>query len=106
MYKICVVGDRDSVIGFMSIGFSVYEAENAESAGEIINSLARDDEVAIIFVVEAFAEALEDLIAKFKDRPLPAIVPIPGKDGSTGYGMNAIKRAGERAIGADILFKN
>ena len=39
------------------------------------------------------------------DRPLPAIVTLPGRAGSTGYGMAALKTAVERAVGADILFK-
>lgn len=105
MYKICIIGDRDSVIGFMALGFSVHEAEDAESAGEILTALAKNEENAIIFIVENYAMKLEDKIAKYKDSPMPAIVPIPGKSGSLGYGMANIKSAVERAVGTDILFK-
>ncbi len=106
MYKICIIGDRDSVIGFMALGFSVHEAENAAVAGEKLTALAKDPENAIIFIVENYARQLEDKIAKYKDSPMPAIIPIPGKGGSTGYGMENIRRAAERAVGSDILFKD
>ena len=105
MYKICIIGERDSVIGFMALGFSVHEAVDAQSAGEILKSLAQDSENAIIFIVENYAEELSELIAKYKDFPMPAIIPIPGKNGSTGFGMASIKSAVERAVGTDILFK-
>lgn len=105
MYKICIIGDRESVIGFMAIGFSVHEADDAESARMILRELAADSENAIIYIIEDYAEAIADEIAKYKDMPLPAIIPIPGKSGSTGYGMANIKSAVERAVGTDILFK-
>jgi V/A-type H+-transporting ATPase subunit F len=38
--------------------------------------------------------------------PLPAITVIPSSKGSRGYGMANIKSAVERAVGADILFKD
>ena len=104
MSKICIIGDRDSVIGFMAVGFSVYEAYSSRAAGDILKTLAKDEENAIIFIVENYAKEIEDIISKYKDKPTPAIIPIPSKDGATGYGMESIKRASERALGANILF--
>ena len=46
---------------------------------------------------------MEEDVAKYKDQPMPAIIAIPGRAGSTGYGMASIKTAVERAVGADIL---
>ena len=106
MYKIGIIGERDSVLGFMALGFSVHEAENAETAEEVLRSLVKSGEYAVIFLVEHYAEALSEEIAKYKDLPLPAITVIPGSAGSRGYGMAAIKNAVERAVGADILFKD
>ena len=106
MYKICIIGERDSVIGFMALGFSVHEAQDVDCAREVLLKLCEDSESAIIFIVENYAEALAEEIAKYKDAPMPAIIPIPGKGGSTGYGMANIKSAVERAVGTDILFKD
>jgi len=105
MYKIGVLGDRDSVLGFMALGFSVHEAENAEQATQILHTLAKSDEYAIIFITEQYAMKIQEEIAKYKDDPLPAIICIPNQNGTTGYGMATIKNAVERAVGADILFK-
>ncbi len=105
MYKIGIIGDRESVQGFMAIGFSVHEAPDAESASHLLHALAKDESYAIIFMVEDYAKLLGEDIARYKDLPLPAVISIPGSRGSDGSGMAAIKSAVERAVGADILFK-
>ncbi len=105
MYKIAIIGDRDSVLGFMALGFATYEAENTESASEILHTIARDESYAVIFIVEDLARNMVADMARYKDLPLPAIVSIPGRAGSDGFGMNNIKSAVERAVGADIIFK-
>ena len=105
MYKIGIIGERDSVMGFMAIGFAVYEAPDPETAAKILHRIAKDDEYAIIFIVENYAKHLADDIARYKDVPLPAVISIPGRAGSDGSGMAAIKSAVERAVGADILIK-
>ena len=90
MYKIGIIGERDSVLGFMALGFSVHEAERAEVAEQVLHTLVKSGEYAVIFLVEHYAEALSEEIAKYKDLPLPAITVIPGSSGSRGYGMAAI----------------
>ncbi len=105
MYKIGIIGERDSVLGFMAIGFAVHEAADSNAAREILHRLAKDGSYAIIFIVENYARDLEEDMARYKDSPLPAVITIPGRAGSSGYGMAAIKSAVERAVGADILFK-
>ena len=105
MYKIAIIGDRESVLGFMALGFSVFEAETAAAAAETLHRVAATGEYAVIFLVENYAAQLEADMARYKDAPLPAVTVIPGKSGTTGYGMAAVKSAVERAVGADILFK-
>ena len=106
MYKIGIIGERESVQGFMALGFSVFEAADAETARAALHKAAKSGEYAAIFLLENLAPALEEDIARYKDAPLPAITVIPGRTGGTGYGMAAIRAAAERAIGADILFKD
>ena len=105
MYKIGIIGERDSVLGFMALGFSVHEAADVGEAEKKLRELVKSGEYAVIFLVENYARALEEEMAKYKDMPLPAITVIPGGSGSIGYGMASIKSAVERAVGADILFK-
>lgn len=104
MYKIGMIGDKDSVIGFMAVGFTVSEAETPLEGAQALRRMAGEG-YAIIFVTESLAVEMEDEIARFKNSPLPAIIVLPGKEGSTGYGMNNVRRSVERAVGADILFK-
>ena len=105
MYKIAIIGDRDSVLGFMALGFATFEANGEAEAARILHTVAKNESYAVIFIVEDLAEKLTDDMAKYKDMPLPAIVSIPGRAGSSGFGMNSIKSAVERAVGADIIFK-
>ena len=101
-YKIAALGDRDSVLGFRALGLDVYPAENSEEAKGILHRLAKDN-YAIIYLTEGFARDMTAEIARYKDSVTPAVILIPGKEGSLGIGMNAVKTAVERAVGADIL---
>ena len=67
MYKIGIIGERDSVLGYMAIGFAVHEAADAAAAGRILRRLAEDDSYAIIFIVENYAAELEAEIAAYRD---------------------------------------
>ena len=102
MYKIAVLGDKDSVLGFRALGLDVFPAENAEQARPILHRLAKEG-YAIIYLTEQLAAGLGAEMARYKDELTPAIILIPGKEGSLGIGMENIKTAVERAVGADIL---
>ena len=49
MYKIAVLGDRDSVLGFKALGLDVVFVEDADTAREALHRLARED-YAIIYI--------------------------------------------------------
>lgn len=101
-YRIAVIGDWESVMGFRALGLDAYPASSPEEAREIIHKLAKED-CAVIYLTEQLAVKLEDVIARYKDALRPAIILIPGKEGSLGIGMANVKTAVERAVGADIL---
>ncbi len=105
MYKIGIIGPRDSVMGYMSLGFRVADVASLEEAAEQLHAMVKSGEYAVIFLTEDYARRLEEETERYKDLPLPAIVSVPGQEGSTGYGMNSIRHAVERAVGADILFR-
>lgn len=100
--KIAVIGDRESILGYRTLGFDARPAENAEEAAKVLIETAKED-YAVIYITEQLASLIPEEIAKFKDSPLPAIILIPGKEGSLGLGMKGVKAAVERAVGADIL---
>ena len=100
--KIAVIGDRGSVQGFKAVGFDVFEAEKDASIAELVNDLAKS-EYGIIFVTEELIAVNMDVVEKYKDDMLPAIIPLPGRNGSLGIGMANIHKNVERAVGADIF---
>lgn len=103
-YKIGVIGDSESVLGFMAVGFTVVTLETAEEAAKALKRMA-DENFAILFITERLAREIPDAISAYKNAPLPAVITIPGKEGREGYGLANIKKSVERAVGADILFK-
>ena len=103
MYKIGVIGDRESVLGFQAVGLDVFPAGDAEEAKKTLKRLAKED-FAIIYITEQFYQYMMKEDEEYTDSRLPAVIPIPGKDGSLGIGMTSVKKSVERAVGADILF--
>lgn len=101
MYKIAVLGDRDSVLGFKALGLDVVFAENTEEARHTLHRLAKGS-YAVIYVTEQLAAGMSADIARYKDQVAPAVILIPGKSGSLGLGQTALQSAIERAVGADI----
>lgn len=102
MYKNAVLGDAQSVQGFAALGLQVCPAENAEQARPILHRLAKED-TAIIYVTEQLAAGLTAELDRYRKAVTPAIILIPGKEGSLGLGMQQVKTTVERAVGADII---
>ena len=101
-YRIAVLGDKDSVLGFKALGLSTYPVDSADDARTTLHRIAKEN-FAVIYVTETLAVELEQDINRYKDNLTPAIILIPGKEGSLGIGAANIKKAVERAVGADIL---
>lgn len=101
-YRIAVMGDKDSVLGFKALGLTTYAVEGVDEARVTLHRIAKED-FAVIYLTETLAAGMEADIARYKDELTPAIILIPGKEGSLGIGMSNIKKAVERAVGADIL---
>ena len=102
MYKIAVMGDRDSVMGFKVLGLDVFPVTDPEEGRRTLHRLAREP-YAIIYITEQLASRITEEIARYKDQLTPAVILIPGKEGSLGIGMSKVSESVERAIGANIL---
>ena len=102
MKKIGIIGDKDSVLCFKAAGVVTFITEDEKEAEAIIKK-ASNDGFAVIFITEHIMSLIPETVEKFKEDPNLAIIPLPGKNGSTGLGMAAIKSSVEKAVGADIL---
>jgi V/A-type H+-transporting ATPase subunit F len=105
MYKIAVLGDRDSIYGFAALGLDTYPVSDTEEAAKLLKKLA-EGKYAVIYITEALQAQLESEIDKYLADLVPAIIPIPGVSGNTGKGMRNVKKSVERAVGSDIIFNN
>lgn len=102
MYRIGVIGTRESVMCFMASGFEIFIADTPERALEGLKKMIGED-CAVIFITEEYAAALSEQTERYKDDPVPAIITIPGASGGTGYGMETLRKACERAVGMNLL---
>ena len=100
--KIGVIGDKDSVLGFLAAGFHTFVTEDPKEAAHILEN-AVENGFAVLYITEDLLREIPESYEKFKTEPMLAIIPIQSKTGSLGIGMALIKRSVERAVGADIL---
>lgn len=103
-YKIAVLGDKDSILGFKTLGVDTFPVTGPEEALNVLKRLAAE-KCGVIFITEALARDLGEALAELGRRFLPAVVLIPDSKGTLGLGMQIIKQNVEKAIGADILFR-
>ncbi len=105
MYKIAVLGNRDSIYGLAALGLDTFPTDSLdlEEVARLFRRLAEGD-YGVIYVTEALQAVLSIEIAKYHDKKLPAVIPIPGVSGNTGAGVAGLKKMVEQAVGSDIIF--
>jgi len=104
MFKIAVMGEKDAIIGFSALGLDIFPVSSDEQARSVLAELTgQSSNYAIIYLTESCAQNLTAEIAKHKNSVTPAIILIPGPEGSLGLGQAALDESVEKAIGANIL---
>ena len=103
-FRIAVIGDRESVMGFRALGLDVFPAD-ADNVKEIFKKVVKAEEpaYAILYLTEELSVPIQAEIAALKDELTPAVILIPSRNGTLGLGMKALDTAVERAIGSNIL---
>ncbi len=97
--KVAFVGPYDLISPFKSLGTEIINSD--DKTIEEIKKEIESSGFAVVFVLEnVFKELLkfEELISS----PRINIVPIPGIEGSEGYGSVRIRDMVRRAVGMDI----
>jgi len=102
MFKIGVVGDKDSILAFKALGIDVYPVVGPEEGKRTIDKMAAE-KYAIIFVTEQIAKDLEETIERYNRELIPAVILIPSNQGSLNIGMKRINDNVEKAVGVNIL---
>ena len=105
MYRMAVIGDKDSIYGYAALGMDVNPVTDDAQAARKLRELAEGD-YAVRYITEALAARIPGEIARYREQMLPAIILIPGVYGNTGAGIANVKKSVEQAVGSDILFGN
>jgi V/A-type H+-transporting ATPase subunit F len=103
MYKIAVIGDKDSILGFKALGVATFPVHDAEATLSTLRRLVRE-RYGIVFITEQAAAPHQNYLDELSTRLLPSVVLIPNNAGTIGLGIKRMKHNVEKAIGADILF--
>ena len=99
--KVGVMGDKDSIYGFAAVGMDLLPCETGAEGARLLRKAA--EEYAVIFITEKLAAEMQAELLRYAALPTPALIPIPGVSGNTGFGMQNVSRSVERAVGSDIL---
>ncbi len=102
MYKVGVVGDKDSVLAFKALGVDVHTVTNENMARRTIDTLAKN-QYGVIFVTEQIASMIPDTIGRYDREIIPAVILIPSNQGTLNIGMDRINKSVEKAVGVNIL---
>ena len=102
MYKIGVIGDREAVLGFSALGLDIFPVTSSDEAARILNS-QQATEYAVLYITEKLAEGCTEAIERHRSSRTPAVILIPGKDGSMGIALANVGKRVEKAVGSNIL---
>jgi V/A-type H+-transporting ATPase subunit F len=102
MFKIAVVGDKDSILAFKALGVDVYTVYGSEEARKTVDTIARNN-YGIIFITEQTASLIPDTIERYDNEIIPAVILIPSNQGTLDIGMKRINENVEKAVGSNIL---
>ncbi len=99
--KAGIIGDKESIMGFLPLGLTLAYATTAEEAKQKLSRLLEDG-CAVVYITEHLYVQMD--LTPYQETVTPAIIPVPGIDGGNRCGINRLKKAVEKAVGADILF--
>ena len=105
-YKIAIIGSADAVAGFKAIGVDAFGIKTKEEAEQKVKKLYESTEYATVFITEDFVDQMKDFLKELPSKALPAIVAVPSQEGSTGAGLENLKKIVEQAVWSDTLSNN
>ncbi|MFW9909093.1 MAG: V-type ATP synthase subunit F [Candidatus Thorarchaeota archaeon] len=101
--KIAIIGDRDTVTGFRMVGVrESYIPETPEETRKALLRYFRDSEMGLIIITEPLATQVEDTIMELSEAPVPVILLVPDRQGSTGAYESVLRELIRRAVGIEI----
>ena len=103
MSKIIVIGEKDDVLPYQSIGAGIEPVKTASEAVAALEKSAHDPETAMILITENVAEQCLDAIAGLRSKTAKPITIVPTEQGSRNTGMRELGREIGRAVGLNVF---
>lgn len=102
MSEIAMIGDRDSILGFKSLGVSVFPVNSKEECTTALKEVIRQD-YKVAFVTEQMSPDPDVITELLLGRTFPVVTMIPSNRGKTGTAMKRLQELVRKAAGADVL---
>jgi len=102
-YKIGIIGNHDSIIGFKALGVIAFAVNSKEEVQKALKDIMEKQDYAVVFITENWMEKMGDDIRQYRQGTLPAIITVPTSKGTTGVSSKELKQIVEQAVGSDIL---
>lgn len=101
--KIVVIGDRDTVTGFQMVGAKECAIPSTpDETRAALTRYFRDPDTGLIIITEPLAKPIEDTLMELSEAPVPVILLIPDRQGSTGAYEDVLQELIRRAVGIEI----
>jgi len=99
MSNLAIIGSMAKIIGFKALGITVLEAENVGEVKIALETIAKDKNYKLVFILESLATESEALLAEYSEIN---VVPIPDQSGKRDYLKQKLKGLVKEAIGTEV----
>ena len=105
MSKIVIIGEKEDILPYQSIGVEIEPVKTIVDTVAILRKIVQNPSVAIILITENMAEQCLDTIAELRSKTAKAITIIPTQQGSRQISTIELSKEIGRAVGMDVLSK-
>ncbi len=99
--KIAAIGNQDIIEPLKMVGVDIYPVTK-KTVKDILTEVVNKG-YAVVLIGEDSIEGIEELFLKLSMRPMPSIVPIPGKGKRRNFAYHRLRELIKKAVGTDIL---
>ena len=103
MHRIAVVGEKDSIYGFATLGLEIFPVKTSKEAKPVVKKLIKE-KIAILYLTESIISELYDELIELTAENITSVVPIPDLSSNSNFGLNKLRETVIKAAGMDILF--
>ena len=99
-----IIGQKETIMPFLVTGAHVVYIRDGEGAQVVEELVAQGFK--IIFFTEEFIEELDGILMKYRNQPIPCLIPIPTGRGKTKLAIERIRGVIKKAVGADVFLED